>query len=250
LPIRISTERGGGSSSVLRKQLADSSLRSSASSRMTTLPRPRAVFREKRWHRSRMTSMGNSRASSGRPMQKKSGCVPASTWTQEGHTSQASSTGDAGRSHRSVLASSVAKSFLPTPCGPVKRQAWARRPRWMTRWKARMRASCPRTRCQDTRYLLANECLHDIRCRAGIEDLDSVGPSPGLDEEALAHALMVGVLATFEAIGRAIAAGAGLFQGQVEHEGEVRFQPSRGQVTGVTELVRIEAARVTLVDDR
>src|SRR5262249_42867173 len=78
----------------------------------------------------------------------------------------------------------------------------------MTHWKARIRASCPRTRCQDTRYLLANECLHDIRCRAGIEDLDSVGPSPGLDEEALAHALMVGVLAAFEAIVRAVAGGA------------------------------------------
>jgi hypothetical protein len=47
LPIRIRTEPDGGSSRVLRKQLADSSLRSSASSMMTTLPRPRADFSEK-----------------------------------------------------------------------------------------------------------------------------------------------------------------------------------------------------------
>src|SRR5262245_28960893 len=120
----------------------------------------------------------------------------------------------------------------------------------MTRWKARMRASCPRTRCQDTRYLLANECLHDIRCRAGVDDLDAVGPPPGLGEKALAHTLVVGLVATFKAIGRAIAAGTGLFQRQVEHERKVRFQSSRRQAADLTELLRIEAARVPLVDDR
>ncbi len=84
LPIRMSTEPGGGSSSVLRKQLADSSLRSSASSMTTTLPRPRAGFKEKCWHNSRIKAIGNSADSGGRAEVKKSGWVPASTWAHAG----------------------------------------------------------------------------------------------------------------------------------------------------------------------
>src|SRR6266540_6533728 len=120
----------------------------------------------------------------------------------------------------------------------------------MTRWKARTRASCPRTRCQDTRYLLANECLHDIRCRTGVNDLDAVGTTTSLGKEALTDALVISLVAAFEAIGRTIAAGAGQIDGQVEDEGQVRLQPARRQAADVTELVGIEAARVPLVDDR
>ncbi len=41
--MRMSNDRGGGSSRVFRKQLADSSLKSSAPSMTTTLPRPRRL---------------------------------------------------------------------------------------------------------------------------------------------------------------------------------------------------------------
>ena len=58
---------------------------------MTTLPRPRAAFSEKCWHSSRINSIGNSAFSGGRAAVKKSGCVPASIWTQDGQWSHASS---------------------------------------------------------------------------------------------------------------------------------------------------------------
>src|SRR4051812_1831285 len=97
----------------------------------------------------------------------------------------------------------------------------------MTRWKARTRASCPRTRCQDTRYLLANEGLHGVRGRARIDHLDAVGTATSLGTESLTDALVISLVATFEAVGRAIAPGAGPFDRQVEHESEVRLQPVR-----------------------
>src|SRR5215831_205840 len=109
----------------------------------------------------------------------------------------------------------------------------------MTRWKARMRASCPRTRCQDTRYLLANEGLHDIRCRAGVDNLDPIGAALCLEKKAVADALMVCSPAALEAIGRSVAASAGQCERQVEYERKVRLQSAGRKATDLPELLRV-----------
>ena len=70
VPTRTISERGGGSSSVLRKALADSSLKSSASSSTATLPRPRADFREKAAAARASASIGHSCLSGGSPAWK------------------------------------------------------------------------------------------------------------------------------------------------------------------------------------
>src|SRR5262249_2926866 len=92
----MNTDRGGGSSSVLRKQFAAAlpvigSSKSSASSSIATLHLPRADFKLNPRHSSRITSIGKLGLSGGRAAVKKSGCDSASTSRHAAHLSHASS---------------------------------------------------------------------------------------------------------------------------------------------------------------
>ncbi len=66
--------------------------------------------------------------SSGLATTSRSGCVPAATWTHEGHVPQGSNA-SSGRVWQSMAwASFRAKVRLPTPAGPANKKLLASRP--------------------------------------------------------------------------------------------------------------------------
>ena len=107
----------GGSSRVLRKALAASSFRSSASSTMATLRRPLIGLRPRSRQRSRITRIGSSCLSSGRATRRRSGWVPAITWRQPGHSPQGSSSASGTRSQSRAWASRRREGPLADPLG-------------------------------------------------------------------------------------------------------------------------------------
>ena len=252
VPIRISTEPGGGSSSVLRKQLADSSLRSSASSMTTTLPRPRADLSEKSGTTRASARSGILPFSGGRAAVRKSGWVPASTWTQDGQRSQP----PVGRPR------AAPRTAAPWPVrrrtAVCRRRAGRRRGRRGPAGRgappganASTRASCPRMRCQDTAPPPARTSACDAAStdRACVHDANAIRPRSASARKPCAHRAhdrprrgsRCGRPAAPRARPPAPAAG--------RARGQVRLQAAGGEQADLPQLLRVQAARVALVDD-
>src|SRR5262245_56236208 len=98
------------------------------------------------------------------------------------------------------------------------------RPRRRAFWKAVTRASCPRTRCHDTRHLLTDVFVNPFRAPRRVDDLDPLRPPPRLAQEPLTNSLMVSEIATLQTVRGAVAARQGRFQRQVEDECYIGFQ--------------------------
>ena len=85
-----------------------------------------------------------------------SGCVPAATCAQEGHSLQGSSASSGLFWHNSARASIHANVRLPTPAGPTNKKLLANRPRASARRNCSTTSSCPKMPCQDMGFQISD----------------------------------------------------------------------------------------------
>jgi hypothetical protein len=96
---------------------------------------------------------------------------------------------------------------------------------------------------------LTDRLLHALRRLARINYFDTFGSPFGFGEKASADAVVILQGSAFDAIARTGAPHTGLFERQIENEGQIRFDAAGGQTADLPQLVHVEAARVTLIDD-
>jgi hypothetical protein len=83
----------------------------------------------------------------------------------------------------------------------------------------------------------------------GVNDVDAFRPPPRFREKTLPNALMVSEVAALHTIRGLFPSRERYFNGHIQHQGQVRLQPSRRQAAHFPQQVRIESSCVTLIDD-
>src|SRR5262245_26283055 len=82
--------------------------------------------------------------------------------------------------------------------------------------------------------------LNHVRRPRRVDDNDLLRPAAGFAEKALAHALVIGGAAAFQAIGLRLASQGGLLHGHVEHERQIGLQSLGGQQANLPKLLGVE----------
>src|SRR5205823_12894427 len=97
-------------------------------------------------------------------------------------------------------------------------------------------------RCQDRLHLLDNASVHFFNRWRRIEDPDGLRSFSRFNQEALPDALVKVALPAFQPIRRPTPARLRVLQRHVENDGQVGFEPARGNSTSSPQLSDVQAA--------